>query len=699
MRRRSHAAVLLAAVLLGSAAVRAEAPPNLLLITLDTTRADHLGCYGNPKARTPFLDGLAREGALFENAQSHVPLTLPSHGTILTGCLPSTLNLRVNGLRLKEGVPTLATLLRGKGYATLAVVSSVILERERGLAQGFDLYDDRMTQPPRGGGPPEERKAEEVTKAALEAARKARGPFFLWVHYYDPHYEYRPPEPFAKDFAQSPYDGEIAYMDREIGRLLQGLEEAGLLSRTVVAVAGDHGEGLLEHGERQHGVFLYHYALHVPLILRWPGKIPAGLRVKDLCGLSDLMPTVLDLMGLKAPRTDGRSLLPLLRGGSLPPRPLYAESYHGFFTYGWAPLRAILDGEWKFIEAPKPELYRYRVSETENLALREPDRVEAFRKALNAFPAADVGEKAEMERLLKDPSNAETLRQLLSLGYLSGGGVRPDAKGLLDPKDAISIEEELRSVTDLMDRGEKARGKEVLLSILKRNPENVPALSMLGIAYLNEGQYDKARVCFEREIALKPQMDTAHLNLGTVHKRQGRLALAEKEYRAALALSPRFAEAASNLAQVLLDQNRRAEARKVLEEALAQGLETSDLYFEKGIVEAGDGHWEPARFAFTKAFALDPRRHEALANLARIAFQQGRVDEAIAQYERALRIVPREPSYLATLGSLYLNEKNDTRKALTYFRRALEADPYGKEAPNLREIVQGLEAQRGSEEP
>lgn len=691
MRPKARVAALLtAAGLFSAAGVQAQAPPNLLLITLDTVRADHLGCYGDEKARTPVLDGLAREGALFENARSHVPLTLPSHATLLTGLLPSSLNLRVNGLPLKKGVPTLATLLKEKGYTTLAVVSSVILERERGLAPGFDSYDDRMTQPPRGGGAPEERKAEEVTKAALEALGKVRGPFFLWVHYYDPHYEYRPPEPFAKAFAQNPYDGEIAYMDQEIGRLLQGMEKAGLLQRTLVAVAGDHGEGLMEHGERQHGVFLYEYALNVPLILRWPGRIPAGLRVKDLCGLVDVMPTVLDLLGQPIPRTDGRSLLPLLRGGSLPPRPLYAESYHGYFTYGWAPLRALMDREWKFIEAPKPELYRYRVSETENLVLKEPARVEAFRRVLAAFPAADAGEKAEMERLLKDPSNAETLRQLMSLGYLSGGGVRPDAQGLLDPKDVISIEEELRSVTDLLDRGEKTQGKELLLSILKRNPENIPALSMLGLTYLQEGQYDRARVCFEREIALKPQMETAHLNLGTVHKRQGRLALAEKEYRAALALSPRFVEAAANLAQVLLDQNRRAEARKVLEEALAQGLSSSDLHFEMGILEAGDGRWEAARFAFTKAFSLDPRRHEALANLGRIAFQQGRVDEAIAQYERALRLAPREAAYLATLGSLYLNEKNDPHKARSYFQRALDADPYGPQAPDLREILKGL---------
>ncbi len=274
VRRFVGVVVFLAVLSLASAAEPApggQVSPNLLLITLDTTRADHIGCYGAKGVATPTLDGLAERGARFEEAHAHVPLTLPSHATILTGDLPSTLNLRVNGMKLKSGAETLATILKARGYWTGAFVSAVVLERERGLARGFVVYDDRPTLPPRTGGPPEERPADETTQAALSAVAKAAGPFFLWVHYYDPHYEYRPPEPYASKFAKAPYDGEIAYMDASIGKLLVGLRAQGKLADTLVVVVGDHGEGLGEHGEKQHGVFLYEYAMHVPLIVEWEG--------------------------------------------------------------------------------------------------------------------------------------------------------------------------------------------------------------------------------------------------------------------------------------------------------------------------------------------------------------------------------------------------------------------------------------------
>ncbi len=698
---------LLAAATIAAAGVSAATPsvppgaarrPNLLIITLDTTRADHLGCYGDERARTPVLDHLARSGVLFEEAHSHVPLTLPSHAVLMTGDLPSTLNLRVNGLNLKAGAATLASILKGRGYWTGAVVSSVILDRARGLNQGFMHYDDRMTVSSQPGSPPEERPGGEVTDAALAAVRSVKAPFFLWVHYYDAHFPYRPPEPYAREFQGRPYDGEIAYMDASIGRLLDGLRSQGRLDDTLVVVAGDHGEGFMEHGERQHGVFLYEYALRVPLILNWTGHLPEGRRVPDLCGLADVAPTVLSLMDIPPPaRTDGESLVPLLNGGSLPSRSLYIESYHGFFTYGWAPLRGIMTDRWKFIEAPKPELYEWRKSETRNLYRSDAPEVAEARKALARYPEADRGERAAMESLLKDPSNAETLRQLMSLGYLSGGGTRPDTPGLLDPKDAIGIEEELREANEMMDLGNAREGTRKLLGVLKRNPQNVPALSMLGIAYMKAGQFDKAQVCFQEEIRLKPQMDTAHLNLGTVYKRTGRPELAEREYRAALALSPRMPEAVANLAQIMLGQKRTTEARQVLESALSAHVESADVYFEKGVLEAMTQNWEAARYAFTKVLVLDPRRDAAMANLGRIAFQQGRVDEAIAQYERALRLAPQNVEYLATVGSLYLNGKNDQAHALKYFQRALAADPYGPRAKDLREMVRALQAAEGGE--
>jgi arylsulfatase A-like enzyme/Tfp pilus assembly protein PilF len=665
--------------------------PNLLLVTLDTTRADHIGCYGKKDASTPNLDALSKEGVTFSQMHAHVPLTLPSHADILTGRLPSSLNLRVNGLRLKEGTATLATALKKKGYYTCAAVAAVVIDRNRGLAQGFDLYDDTMTLGPRGGGPPEERRAEETTRAALKAVRSARGPYFLWVHYYDPHYEYRPPEPFAKKFSKQPYDGEIAYMDEQFGVLLDTLRKEGKMDNTILVVAGDHGEGLMEFGEKQHGVFLYEPMMHVPCWMVWKGHLPGGRRVDALCGLTDLAPTLCTLLGITLPAMDGADLAPSIRGkGS--DRNIYMESYHGYFTYGWAPLRGILSGTLKYIESPKSELYAWRTGEKDNILRSKPSEAKAMSALLKKYPEADQGERAMMENLLKDPSNAETLRQLMSLGYLSGKGQSPDQKGLLDAKDAISIEGEMASAKELLDMSKDEEGIALLLSILKRNPANVPALSMLGNAYLARKEYEKARVCFEEELRLKPQMETAHLNLGTVYKRQGKKDLAMREYRAALVINPRFPEAASSLAGMYIDQKKHTEALTVLNEALKNGAESGDLYFELGLAEAMGSNFDRARWAFTKSVSLDPTRHESMANLGRIAFQQGKLDEAISQYERAVRLDSRNATYLATLGSLYLNGKDDPDRALQYYSKALSADPYGAEAPRLREMVRDLQS-------
>jgi Tfp pilus assembly protein PilF len=641
------------------------------------------------------LDALAARGARFEEAHAHVPLTLPSHANILTGDLPSTLNLRVNGMNLKHGPQSLAAILKARGYWTGAFVSTVVLGRERGLARGFSVYDDHMTLSPRTGGPPEERPADETTNLALETTAKVKGPFFLWVQYYDPHFEYRAPEPFASRFATNPYDGEIAFMDASIGRLLEGLEVQGKMANTLVIAVGDHGEGLGEHGEQQHGVFLYEYAMRVPLIMTWAGHIAGGLAIPDLAGLSDVAPTVLDLLDVPGPRTDGRSLRPLLESKRLESEPLYLESYQGYFTYGWAPLRGIMDRSWKFIQAPRPELYAWPRGEANNEFRPGAPQAAKATEALKRFPAADSGEQAEMDKFLGDPSNQENLRQLMSLGYLSGGGARPDQPGLLDPKDAIGIETELRQASEFNATGQTAKGIPLLLGILKRNPQNVPALSMLGIAYLNSGRYDQARVCFEEEVKLKPQVDSGHLNLGTAYARLGRPQQAEKEYRAALALNSGMPEAIASLSKLLVVQGRYEEARAILAPALASGVESADIYFELGIIEAQGGNQDRARFGFSKCIAMDPRRDEAMANLGSIAFKQGKIDEAILQYERALRLVPRKVAYLTTVGSLYLNGKNDSAKALQYFERALAADPYGPEAANLREMLRGLRAESG----
>lgn len=668
--------------------------PNVLLITLDTTRADHIGCYIGKEGFTPNIDEIAKKGIIFEEARCAVPLTLPSHADILTGKLPSSLNLRVNGLELNPKHTLVQEIFKRNGYKTVAVVSSIILEKTRGLSRGFDVYSDRMTKIPKGGGAPEERRAEEVTTAVLQEMEKINSPYFLWVHYYDPHYDYNPPQPYYERFKDNLYDGEIAYMDAEIGRLIKGLSEKGKLKNTIIVIAGDHGEGLMEHGERQHGVFIYEYALHIPLIVAYEGVLPANKRISLMCSLTDIAPTILELASLKAEGMDGRSLVSLIKENKWEEKPQYIETYHGYFNYGWSPLRGIMDREYKFIDAPKPELYKYRESEFKNLYTEKIDIVKKLRKELEKYPPADEGEKKQLENFLKDPSNAENLKALMSLGYLSGSGMNPNQAGLIDPKDGIAMEEELRTAQEIRDSGDLEKAKQMLLGIIKRNPTNVPALSILGGIYLYENKLEEARVCFTEQLKLKPQMDGAHLNLGTVYKRLGNLALAEKEYRAALTVNPRMTEAVANLSQLLINQNRMKEAKEILENAIANQMEDSDVYFEAGVLYAMESNFERARFCFTKAVSLNPMNHQALANLGKIAFKQNKYDEAISYYERASRIASSNPDYYATLGSLYLNGKNDIDKAIFYFRKALAADPYGKSANELRQMIQGLEQER-----
>jgi len=666
-------------------------PPNVLLITLDTTRADHVGCYGGKNVSTPNLDALAAKGVLFEEARAHCPLTLPSHASMLTGMLPSSLNLRVNGLVLDRKAPMIQERLRGKGYRTVAIVSSVILEKTRGLARGFDVYDDEMTMIPSGGGPPEEKRAEDATSAALREIAGTKGPYFLWVHYYDPHHEYEPPMPYSEKFRGSPYDGEIAYMDSEVGRLLSGLSRKGLLENTLIVAAADHGEGLGEHNEKVHGIFLYEYAVRVPLIIAFDGKIPAGKRVSASCRLSDIAPTISDLLGFDMNGLDGKSLVPMIRGSEAEERPVYLESYEGYFNYGWAPLRGIVAGGYKFIDAPRPELYKYGESESVNLYSRQPAMAAEMRAALERYPAAREAEKKEMASLLSDPSNAETLRQLMSLGYLSGSAKRLDQPGLLDPKEGILIDAELEKAEKIRNSGKISAATEILKNILKKNPANFRALSMLGTIYLSEGKLDEAKVCYREEIRLKPQEDGAHLNLGTVHKRQGDLAAAEKEYRAALAVNPRMTEAIASLAGILLDQRRVAEAKELLESSMREKADSADVFFMAGTMYRTQKDLARAKSCFLKAASLNPGDHVSLASAGQIAYMAGNPAEAFSLYEKALKLSPDSFEYNAALGSIFLEDRRDPVKALPYLRKALASAPDSETKRDIETLVSRIE--------
>ena len=338
------------------------AAPNFLLVTIDTLRADRVGAYGYVAAQTPALDRLAREGALVEDAVVQVPQTRPSHASILTGRYPYEHRIRDNySSPLDRKVPTLATLLKARGYATAAFIGAYPVARTSGLDQGFDVYDD-----PFGAGESattrrsaQERSAEKVADAAIAwlGERRAK-PFFAWVHFFDPHAPYEAPAPFGARFAKSPYDGEVAYADSQLGRLLEWLDRSGVRGQTLVLVTSDHGESLGEHGEDEHMIFVYDATLRVPMLASWPGRIPSGVRLKGQLRSIDIVPTALELLGLPPVPTSGASRSEaLLTGSRIPDNESYAESLYGNIHHGWAPLYSLRGEGFKFIDAPRPELY------------------------------------------------------------------------------------------------------------------------------------------------------------------------------------------------------------------------------------------------------------------------------------------------------------------------------------------------------
>ena len=409
-----------------------ERPLSVVIITLDTTRADRLSVYGFNGAPMPGIERLARDGVVFDRATSVAPLTLPAHCSLFTGLFPPAHGVRDNADgALSQGHTTLAEILKARGFQTAAFVGSTVLNSDRGLAQGFDYYSSvpRAESPARSATAPQ-RPADAVMDDALRwIEAHDQDPFLAWVHLYDAHRPYAPPEPFRSEILD-PYVAEIAFADWQIGRLLTALNARHVLDRTIVVVVGDHGESLGEHGERDHGIFVYESSLQVPLIIRAPGVTPG--RVASLVSQVDLLPTLLNLLGMSAPAdVDGVSLVPALRGQTMPERELYAESLYPS-RFGWSPLRMVRDTRWKFIDAPRAELYDLDTDpfELHDIAAQRPNVVAGMRARLVDFApstrAASQGAR---------PSE-DVLRALASLGYIAGGPAVPSSSAL-DPKDFI----------------------------------------------------------------------------------------------------------------------------------------------------------------------------------------------------------------------------------------------------------------------
>lgn len=499
----------------------------VVVITLDTTRADRIGCYGYDGGTTPNLDRFAEQSVLFEQAVSQVPTTLPSHSTMFTGLYPQDHGVRRNMIfRLGPEVQTLAEMLSAQGFATAGFPATFILGENFGIGQGFDHYEE----PPGMGGAVADsvyRRAGDGVDLALEwLDGKADEPLFLWLHLYDPHAPYRPPFPYSNRFEGKPYEGEIAYADAEVGRLLAELEGDGRWDETLVVIAGDHGEGLHDHGERHHSFLLYETTQRVPLLIRAPGV--GARRIGEPVALADLMPTVLDLAGGQLPEgLRGISLRPAIEGEELPRRDLYFETLCGALNYGWAELRGIRFGSWKLIDSSTPELYDLRSDpgEESNLAALETERVEEMRGLLAEISEPLTAGTTAVEAF--DPvMDAETEAMLASLGYVgsaSGGSSGSDAphplemihmaSEILGAQIAISQEnwsylDDLTGYvlskdpgnkwamatrcTTLISLGRSREAQDVGAEYVRQYPSNARAYEFFARAYATAGEFGKA---------------------------------------------------------------------------------------------------------------------------------------------------------------------------------------------------------------
>ena len=705
----------LAAWSAGSCSFRKGEIGNVLIISIDTLRADHVGSYGFPKRTTPSLDGLAREGVLFENVVSPIPATFPAHSSMLTGTLPPYHGLHDNlGGRLPDSSITLAELLKERGLATGAVVSSFVLDSRFNLGQGFDAYDDRFEKVHKINYLSERKGDETARRASAWLEAHGREPFFLFVHFYDPHDGYEPPEPFASAFAGDLYSGEVAFADHCAGQVIDTLKRLGLLDSTLVVVTGDHGEMLGEHGELTHQFFIYQSALRVPLIFRVPGHL-APRRVGQLVGLADIVPTICGLLGIRIPPpVQGEDFSAWLKGESPPirTRRLYAESFTPARYYGASPLFALVTEDWKYIETTRPELYDLRKDpgETVNLLEAERPRAEAFRSELKRLLEVQAPKR---ESVALDQDSRE---RLASLGYFgrSHGEVALDfGANREDPKDLIGFYRSDQRLSELIEHGSYDEARVLSDKMLRERPgyvdghlqradiavaqaDPVAAIAHFSKAIELDPKSEKARLGLARELNKQrrfgeaarllegaPPSADAEIQLGLALASQGRLDQSLEHYRKALALDANSAEAHAYLGSALASQGKLDEAIDHLQTALRTKPDVAQVHQWLGIALKQRGMTEEAVQHFREALRIAPGLAEAHLHLGLVLKQQGKLDEAGREYHRALALDPRLAAAHNSLGSL-LGSQGRLPDAIRQFREAVRIDPdYGDAHNNL----------------
>jgi len=630
-----------------TAQVSQKPAPNVILVTIDTLRADHLGCYGYKQIKTPNIDALAADGVRFERAFSVVPVTLPSHTTIMTGTYPMLSGMHdFSGNKLSPQQPTLASVLKGSGYNTGAVVGAAVLDSRFGLNQGFDYYYDHFefSRLEEANLDEMERPGNVVADLTLDwLSKNWQKKFFLWMHLYDPHFPYNPPEPYSREYADHPYDGEIAFADAQLGRLISFLKEQKLYDNSIIVVTGDHGESLGEHGEKTHGFFIYNATMHVPLIIHLPGNF-AGRVVSDPVSLVDLMPTILAAAGIDIPaQVQGKDLLPELKSKpEIQDRDLYGESFLPRIHFNWSELRGAENTKYHFIDAPRPELYDLAKDpgETHNVLADKKAVAEEMRAKLAGLIRQYSAGKELAEKTGLDPALMERLKSLGYAGFSGGSDPTISNRNLPDPKDRIENYELVSSAIADSQHGRYQDSIEKLKLVIKTEPGSVPAHYLQGLNYYRLKMFPDAVTELEKTVELSPDYALAVFNLGMAQAHAGQIDAAITNLQRALQLDGTNFEAAFNL----------------------------------GVAYIQKRQLEPAAAAFRQSVTINPELARGHRALGETLMYEGQLDEAIAELRRAAELAPNEPAMHASLARA-LSAKGLTAEADEEMRRAQQATP------------------------
>ena len=671
---------------------------SVLLITIDTLRADALGCYGRRAADTAWIDRLAASGVRFERAHAHNVVTLPSHANILSGQYPFRHGVRDNsGFRFPPGTPTLATLLKAQGWRTAAFVSAFPLDSRFGLDAGFEVYDDRLggAETRTGFQVPERRGTATVAAALQWLADHRTERTFCFVHLYEPHFPYDPPEPFASRFRGEPYHGEVAAADAALEPLLRPLLEAGDRGRTLVVLTGDHGEALGDHAEQTHGVFAYEATLRVPLILYAPRIVPPAV-VRTPVRHVDVLPTVLDLVGV-APPADlpGRSLAPSMAGRSLPSPTLYFEALSASLNQGWAPLRGVTRDGLKYVDLPIPELYDLAADpgESRNLAASRPADFERLRGLL-----ADMrkGERA----VTREAEEASAVERLRALGYVAGSGPTPVKERHTeedDPKRLIDLDTRASEVLRLYYAGDLQAALALCRENIRRRPDMPTAYLHLAFLERARGDLSAAVDALRRAVALRP-LDTESVSLLGVYLSEAGRAREAADLLEPYTRTPRpDLDVLTARGMALAALGRRQEALAAFATAHEVDPSNAMVLVNTGTVHMVAGETASARRSFEEALRIDPGLARAHNSLGVLAAREGRVDEAVERWKRAAALDPSDYQTLFNLGST-LRRMGREAEARPYLQAYLREAPVAVEGRDIARVRAWLGEPRASED-